>query len=162
MTGRVRGDRLEVPIDAAETRQVAAQSLEPRRDDVDVRIAEAGRDRPAAELDHTGTRTDPRTDLGVRSDGGDAAAASGEGLDPWPDAVHRLDPAAEQDEIRGWTVLRGHRRRMPVRRRARATGVPSGGPAATIAPWLPSTSSTLATRAIESAAACPSCAMGTR
>ena len=67
-----------------------------------------------------------------------------------------------QDEIRGWTVLARHRRRMPVLMRARATGVPSGGPAATIAPWLPSTSSTLATRAIESAAACPSCAMGTR
>src|SRR6185295_1862008 len=99
MTGGVRCDRLEVAIETAQIGQVAPQSFEPRQGHVRVRIAEPGRDRPTPELDHTRAWTDPPANLDVRPDRRDPPSARGERLDPWPRAVHGLDPAVEQDEV---------------------------------------------------------------
>ena len=95
----VRGDHLEVGVEAARLVEVALQPLEPRGRRMDVAVAEARRHGPAPELDHARRGTDQGMDVAVAADGDDPAVPDGEGLGPGLGGIGREDAAAGEDEI---------------------------------------------------------------
>ena len=66
---------------------------------VDVRVAEAGRDRPTAEVDDARARSDPATERRIRADGRDPPVDDRQCLGHASGRVHRRDPPAAEDEV---------------------------------------------------------------
>ena len=66
---------------------------------MDVGIAEAGRDRPAAEVDDPRARSDPATKRRIRTDGGDPPVDDRDRLGRPPGRIHRGDPPVTEDEV---------------------------------------------------------------
>ena len=66
---------------------------------MDVGIAEAGRDRPAAEFDDARARSDPVTERRFRTDGGDPPVDDRHRLGRLPGWIHCGDPPTMEDEV---------------------------------------------------------------
>ena len=69
--------------------------------EVAVSFDEAGGGEVAVEVDDFGGGADPAGGVGVAAEGGDAAAADGEGLDDGLGGVHGDDLAVAQDQVGG-------------------------------------------------------------
>ena len=95
----VRGDDIEIRREAPDSGQVAAQAVEAGGHRVDMGVAEAGRDRPAAEVDDPRARADPATERRVRADGGDPPVDDRQRLGNLSGRIHRGDPPATEDEV---------------------------------------------------------------
>ncbi len=75
------------------------QSVEPRRDGMDVGILEAGQQRSAPKVDPPRPRAGQVDHISVRSDGDDAAAIDGDGLGDRLVVVDRVDTPTDQDQV---------------------------------------------------------------
>ena len=72
---------------------------------VAVTVDEPWNREPSAKIDDARTRANPRLDLGVAANGGNAVAAHGDRLRAWMLRVHRKEVAVKEDEISA-TLLR--------------------------------------------------------
>lgn len=100
--------------------QVTLQTCHSGLDRVNVSVAEAGRHRSAAQVDHARLRPDQRLDVGIGTDARDPAVADRDRRGDPSTGVHGGDTAGAEDEI-GWS-LDGHSRRMPCQPATRRTG----------------------------------------
>ena len=103
MRSGVGRDRRQVGVEAAPAVELALEASEATVERVDVGVAEAGRQRSAAQVDHAGPGPDQCPDGRVTADRHDPAITRRDGAGPAPRRVHGGDPTTGQDEV-GRTV----------------------------------------------------------
>ncbi len=99
----------DVLVDRGRRIQVAAVCLDATRDRMDVHVLHARQDHPAFQVDDLGLRTDVVLRAGVVADVHDAPVVDRDGLGPAAGAVHGVDCAIAEGEVRDGGFLRVHR-----------------------------------------------------